>query len=139
MHKSFDIFLKRLGLARYTQKQIDKYNRQKYISLLEKIAKNLFRMFRDRDISYEQFLVKFQFVASKLSDYDTVLLDGEYYYKLKEYIETLFGRLKADNFDASTFEEMRELELTNLNRLQKLKNQNSYKKDKHRTQYNDYD
>jgi hypothetical protein len=139
MHKSFDIFLKRLGLARYTQKQIDKYNRQKYITLLEKIAKNLFKMFRDKDISYEQFLVKFQSVASKLSDYDTVLLDGEYYYKLKEYIEILLGRLKADNFDALSFEEMRELELTNLNRLQKLKNQNSYKKDKHKTKYNDYD
>jgi hypothetical protein len=126
-------------LARYTQKQIDKYNRQKYISLLEKIAKNLFKMFRDKNISHEQFLVKFQSAASKLSDYDTVLLDGEYYHKLKEYIETLFSRLRADNFDASTFEEMREVELTNLNRLQKLKNQNSYKKDKHKAQYNDYD
>ncbi|MBN2768335.1 MAG: hypothetical protein JXQ68_04475 [Campylobacterales bacterium] len=125
-------------MARYTQKQIDKYNRQKYISLLEKIAKNLFRMFRDTDVSYDSFLLKFESMASRLSEYENILLDGEYYSSLKGYIESLFMKLKADDFDALAFEEMREMELTNLNRLQKLKNKTNYKKEKHRAKYDDY-
>ena len=132
-------YLKRLfGLARYTQKQIDKYNRQKYISLLEKIAKNLFKMFRDTDISYDQFFLKFEMMVEKLSEYEDMLLDNEYYNKLKEYIEVLFAKLQTDGFDAASFADIRESELTNLNRLQKLKNQSSYKKEKHRTKYDDY-
>jgi len=46
--------------VRYTQKQIDKYNRQKYIVELEKISKNLFRMFRDEKVSAEDFVRKFK-------------------------------------------------------------------------------
>lgn len=43
---------------RYTQKQIDKYHRQKYIAELEKIAKNLFRMFRDVHMDAQSMIAK---------------------------------------------------------------------------------
>jgi len=40
---------------KWTPRQIEKYNRQKYISFLEKITKNLFKMFRDKTISQDIF------------------------------------------------------------------------------------
>ena len=113
---------------RYTPKQVEKYQRQRYITFLEKVTKNLFRMFRDETTTQEQFLKKFDELKKKLDEQVEIQLNSEYHQQMKEYIERLDNELKAE----FKLDDMREANMTLLNRLQKLKNGTSYKKDKHR-------
>jgi len=118
----------------YTQKQVDKFNRQKYITELEKISKNLFRMFRDENVCSERFRKKFRELKKKLDEKTEISLDSEYHQQLKNYIERVYEQTcLADIFDDKKINDLREAEMSNLNRLQKLKNGASYKKDKHRS------
>ncbi len=127
------LYDKRL-IIRYTQKQIDKFNRQKYIAELEKIGKNLFRMFRDNDVCSESFIVKFEELKKKFDEKADVHLDSEYHQQLKIYIERLYEQTcSVEFFNDASLNDIREAEMSNLNRLQKLKNGTSYKKDKHRS------
>ncbi|RRS32159.1 MAG: hypothetical protein P794_01925 [Epsilonproteobacteria bacterium (ex Lamellibrachia satsuma)] len=124
----------------YTQKQIDKFNRQKYISELEKISKNLFRMLRDENVSSEKFMIKFEELKKKFDEKAEVQLDSEYHQQLKAYIERLYcSSCVAEEFNDESFNNMRDAEMSNLNRLQKLKNGTSYKKDKHRSKHKNED
>jgi len=118
---------------RYTQKQIDKFNRQKYITELEKVAKNLFRMFREDKTTATSFMVKFEQLKKKFDDRVEVHLDSEYHQQMKAYINRLYAQTcQLEEFTDKDFLDMKEAEMSNLNRLQKLKNGTSYKKDKHR-------
>jgi len=127
-------------IIRYTQKQIDKFNRQKYITELEKISKNLFRMFRDVNISAQKFMVKFEELKKNFDKRVVVHLDSEYHQQLKDYIVRLYLQTcLAEEFSDKDFNDIRELEMSNLNRLQKLKNSASYKKDKHKSKHQDTD
>jgi sugar-specific transcriptional regulator TrmB len=120
---------------RYTQKQIDKFNRQKYINELEKISKNLFRMLRDDKVSSDAFIVKFVQLKKKFDERVVVHLDSEYHQQLKAYIIRLYAQTcETEVFTDKDFDDMRDAEMSNLNRLQKLKNGSSYKKDKHKAQ-----
>lgn len=124
----------------YTQKQIDKFNRQKYITELEKISKNLFRMFRDENVSSQSFVVKFGQLKKKFDAKVEVQLDSEYHQQLKAYIDRLYrATCLTEDFTDEDFADMREAEMSNLNRLQKLKNGTSYKKDKHRSKHQNED
>ncbi len=119
---------------RYTQKQIDKFNRQKYIIELEKISKNLFRMLRDENICSEKFSKKFVELKKKFDEKVETHLDSEYHQHLKAYIERLYAQTcMIESFTDKKFDDLREAEMSNLNRLQKLKNGSSYKKDKHKS------
>ena len=119
---------------RYTQKQIDKFNRQKYITELEKISKNLFRMFRDETVLAQDFVEKFGQLKKKFDEKAEVRLESEYHQQLKEYIVRIYERTcLAEVFTDQEFSDMRDAEMSNLNRLQKLKNGTSYKKDKHKS------
>ncbi len=113
---------------RYTPKQIEKYQRQRYITFLEKVTKNLFKMFRDETTTQEQFLKKFNELKKKLDEQVEIQLNSDYHQQMKEYIERLDNELKVE----FKLDDMREANMTLLNRLQKLKNGTSYKKDKHR-------
>ena len=113
---------------RYTLKQIEKYQRQRYITFLEKVTKNLFKMFRDEKTTQEQFLKKFDELKKKLDLQIEIQLNSEYHQQMKEYIERLDNELKAE----FKLDDIREANMTLLNRLQKLKNGISYKKDKHK-------
>ncbi|MDD5360257.1 MAG: hypothetical protein PHI02_08320 [Sulfurovaceae bacterium] len=126
-------------MAKYTQKQIDKYNRQKYISEMEKISKNLFRMFRDKNVNSNEFKTKILLLVSKLKERDEIRFDGEYHKKLKEYINQINSKVENQEFDDIIFDEIRDVEMSNLNRLQKLKNNNNYKKDKHKSKASNED
>ncbi|RUM71906.1 MAG: hypothetical protein DSZ08_02055 [Sulfurovum sp.] len=120
---------------RYTQKQIDKFNRQKYITELEKMSKNLFRMFRDDKTTATSFVIKFKQLKQKLDKKEEAHLDSEYHQKLKQYMARLYTQTcEADSFTEKDFADIKEAEMSNLNRLQKLKNATSYKKDKHKSQ-----
>jgi len=127
-------------LIRYTQKQIDKFNRQKYITELEKISKNLFRMLRDENVCSQSFMVKFEQLKKKFDEKAEVHLDSEYHQQLKVYIERLYQQTcSVELFCDKSFNDIREAEMSNLNRLQKLKNGTSYKKDKHKSKHQNED
>ena len=124
----------------YTQKQIDKFNRQKYINELEKVSKNLFRMFRDEKLCAKDFLSKFRQLKKKFDEKNVIHLDSEYHQQLKAYIERPFLQTCGiEDFDDKILEDIREAEMSNLNRLQKLKNGTSYKKDKHKSKHKNED
>lgn len=113
---------------RYTPKQIEKYQRQKYITFLEKVTKNLFKMFRNRDVTKEQFLKKFEELKTNLDKQIDIQLNSEYHEQMKSYIYRLYSESQGE----FKLDDIREINMTHLNRLQKLKNGNSYKKDKHK-------
>ena len=118
----------------YTQKQIDKFNRQKYITELEKVSKNLFRMLRDIHVDSQNFVLKFEQLKTKFDQRVEVQLDSEYHRELKSYILRLYRDTCLNEvFTDKVFDDIREAEMSNLNRLQKLKNGTSYKKDKHKS------
>ena len=114
---------------RYTPKQIEKYQRQRYITFLEKVTKNLFKMFRDETTTQEKFLKKFEELHKKVNEQVSIQLNSEYHQQMKSYIERLKLEVASESFD---LEDIREANMTLLNRLQKLKNGTSYKKDKHK-------
>ena len=117
---------------RYTPKQIEKYQRQKYIAHLEKIGKNLFRMFRDPGMGAEKFLRRFDDLMERLDALESIRLDSEYLRESEAHYRTLHKKLHENDFDDRIFDEMRENGMSELNRLQKMKNRSSYKKEKHR-------
>ncbi len=97
-------------------------------------------MFRDNYVSSHSFMVKFKQLKAKLDERTEVHLDSEYHRELKEYIERVYQQTcLADFFSDKTLDDMRDAEMTNLNRLQKLKNAISYKKDKHKLQHENED
>jgi len=120
----------------YTPKQIEKYKRQKYISALEKCTKNLFKLFRSEKSTLESYVNKFKEVKRDLDKLDEIRLDGEYLKKTKEYIELLYKQtILNEEFSQKEFEDIKNIELTNLNRLQKMKNRTKYSKDKHKNDF----
>ncbi|MBA1421051.1 MAG: hypothetical protein FAF03_09435 [Epsilonproteobacteria bacterium] len=124
----------------YTQKQIDKFNRQKYITELEKISKNIFRMLRDENVSSKDFVLKFEQLKKRFDERVAIHLDSEYHQQLKEYIVRLYNITCLDEmFFDKNFDDIRDAEMSNLNRLQKLKNGASYKKEKHKSQHKNED
>jgi len=120
---------------RYTPKQIEKYQRQRYITFLEKVTKNLFRMFRDEKTTQEQFLKKFDELKKKLDEQVDIQLNSEYHHQMKAYIERLYNEVQSE----FKLDDIRDINMTHLNRLQKLKNGTSYKKDKHKYKEKDQD
>ncbi|WP_295418923.1 hypothetical protein [Sulfurovum sp.] len=81
-------------------------------------------------------MIKFEQLKKKLDEKTEVQLDSEYHQQLKAYIERIYQQTcLSEDFDDKAFGDMREAEMSNLNRLQKLKNGTSYKKDKHRSQH----
>jgi len=113
---------------KYTPKQIEKYQRQKYINSLEKVTKNLFKMFRNSNTTQEQFLKKFQELKDNLDKQIDIQLNSEYHEQMKSYIYNLYSECQNE----FVLDDIREINMTHLNRLQKLKNGSSYKKDKHK-------
>jgi len=103
---------------RYTQKQIDKFNRQKYIVELEKISKNLFRMFRDENVVAQDFVRKFGQLKKKFDEKVEVHLESEYHQQLKEeYIVRIHERTcLVEIFTDKECSNIREAEMSNLNR-----------------------
>jgi len=120
---------------RYTEKQIEKYQRQRYITFLEKVTKNLFKMFREETTTQEQFLKKFQELKRKLNEQVEIQLNSEYHQQMKTYID----QLSLEVEQTFVLDDIREANMTLLNRLQKLKNGTSYKKEKHKNESKNQD
>jgi hypothetical protein len=120
----------------YTPKQIEKYKRQKYLGALTKCTKNLFKLFKEESTTYTKFCNKFTELKKELDKFSDIRLDSEHSKKTKEYIQNLYNTtVKDENFTESDFLDIKESELSKLNRLQKLKNKTKYTKDKHKNSY----
>jgi len=120
----------------YTPKQIEKYKRQKYISALEKCTKNLFRLFRDENSTLQSYSKKFKELKKDLDKLDEIRLNAEYLNRTKEYIELLYKRtILNENFSEDDYKECKNSELSNLNRLQKMKNRTKYSKNKYKNNF----
>ena len=117
-------------MSRYTSKQIEKYQRQKYITFLEKISKNLFRLLRQEETTAAQFTAKFDTLMQKLRELESIRLDSAYLQETQSYIDRLY--LQTQKISDKAFQDIKAAEMSNLNRLQKLKQKSNYKKDKHR-------
>ena len=89
-------------------------------------------MFRDTNISAEKFTEKFHELITRLEQKVEIHLDSEYHNELKSYIYKLKSEIDIQNMDDKSLNDMREVHMSNLNRLQKLKNRTTYKKDKHK-------
>jgi hypothetical protein len=89
-------------------------------------------MFRDTNVTSKSFLDKFHGLVSKLEERVEVHLDSEYHNELKSYIHKLKSEIESKDMDDKALDDMRDVHMSNLNRLQKLKNRTSYKKDKHK-------
>ena len=97
-------------------------------------------MFRDEETQAEYFKGKFEILKEKFDALSQVQMDSEYHKLLKSYIERLYAQTCENaTFDDQRLGEIREAEMSHLNRLQKLKNATSYKKDKHKTKQIDQD
>jgi ribonuclease D len=68
----------------------------------------------------------------KREDIEKVRLDTEYLKELESYIEALHKRVTRTAMNEEDFAFFKEAEATNLTRLQKMKNESGYRKDKHK-------
>lgn len=116
---------------RYTPKQIEKYNRQKYISYIEKIKKNLFTSFRNRDIDASTLKKKMKELMQGFEKLEKIRLDSEYMQESQKYIDDIYQKVMDKDFDDIEMNNIRDEQLNKLNRLQKMKNKSRYKKDKY--------
>lgn len=91
-------------------------------------------MFRDEGMLASGFVGKFQQLKKKLDLMESIPLDLEYYKELEKYINRLYIQIVLDKaISDSMLNDIRDVEMSNLNRLQKLKNSTSYKKEKHKS------
>lgn len=84
-------------------------------------------MFRDPTTTQNSFIAKCTILNKKLAEMKDVHLDTEYHRETRKYIKQLFDNIKS----IQDFENMRSINMTRLNRLQKIKNETEYKKEKH--------
>ncbi|MDD3591399.1 MAG: hypothetical protein PHO65_02045 [Sulfurovum sp.] len=93
-------------------------------------------MFRDESSTSHAFVTKFRMLKQKLDEREETHLDAEYHRELKSYINRLYQQTcQKEDFGEDEFTDIREAEMSNLNRLQKMKNSVSYKKEKHKTKH----
>lgn len=91
-------------------------------------------MFRDEGIDATSFVKKFMQLKKKFDAREEVHLDSEYHQQLKAYILRAYVQIcEREVFTDANLSDIREAEMSNLNRLQKLKNGTNYKKDKHKS------
>ena len=92
-------------------------------------------MFRDKNITALQFKTKFISLKKSFDEKDEIFLNSEYHQQMKGYINLLYQDIiVSQELTDKIFDNIREPQMSNLNRLQKLKNKMTYKKDKHKSQ-----
>lgn len=97
-------------------------------------------MFRNEATTAEEFVSKFKILKQKLDEREETYLDSEYHKELKAYINRLYLQTCLnEDFRDSEFSDISEAEMSNLNRLQKMKNSVSYKKEKHKSKHHQED
>lgn len=97
-------------------------------------------MYRDENVFAQNFVLKLQELKKRLDERVEIRLDSEYHQQLQEYIVRIYrDTCMVEIFTDKQLNDIREIEMSNLNRLQKLKNGVSYKKDKHKSKSQNQD
>ena len=102
-------------------KKRKRLQRQRYISLLEKIARNLYKSFKNKE-EPTKLVDRFNTLYEQLDELETIYLESSYHKELKHYIQSLHKELKKE--DAAPQEYVADFydkQVNRLNRLQKLK------------------
>jgi len=115
-----------MAYAQVPPNKLATFNRQKAIQLMEKITKNLFRMFRDESTTKEQIEERFFHLKKQLDDLGELALNADYHRDLRVYIDNCASTLSGHY----VLDDIRWPQMTKLNRLQKIKNSTEYKRDK---------
>lgn len=111
-----------------TPSQLAKYHRQRKINLLDRATKSLFRLFR-REVSQEEIAKRFEELMTSLNELQSVALYDNYHRAVIAYLDSLGKKIESWQTIVSS------QEMTELNRLQKLKNEWQYKKPKYKKRY----
>jgi hypothetical protein len=118
----------------FTPKQIQKYKRQKFLSALNKCTRNLYNIFKNPKSDYETFKNRFISLKNEMQKFEDALITADHTKKAKEYINKLYkDYIIEKELTQEEFNKLKEREISNLNRLQKMKNKVKYSKNK----YND--
>ncbi len=119
-------------IRQYSKKQIERYRRQKYINLLNKCTRHLYRFFKDEKSLLEDYQKKFQELKQELDEFGDVIISSDHFKRMKEYIEALYREtVLNETFNQEEFDKIKALQASNLNRLQRMRNSLKYKKQKY--------
>jgi hypothetical protein len=108
------------------ERHADKFNRRKCINALEKMTKNMFRLFRDETTTNQQLIDRFTLLKKRIDQFDATHLDSEYHRAMRQYT-IILGNTISKEFDIDS---VRASNMTQLNRIQKIKNSTDYTRDK---------
>lgn len=116
----------------FSKKQIERYRRQKYINLLNKCTRQLYRFFKDERSLVSDYQKKFLELKKELDKFNDVIISSDHFKRMKEYIESLYRETVLNKeLSQEEFDEIKALQAGNLNRLQRMRNSLKYKKQKH--------
>jgi len=119
-------------IRQYSKKQIERYRRQKYINLLNKCTRQLYRFFKDEKSQLQEYQKRFQTLKKELEAFNDVIISSDHIKRIKEYIENLYQETVLNkDFNQEKFDKIKALQASNLNRLQRMKNSLKYKKNKY--------
>ena len=107
----------------------DKQLRIRYIRVLEKFFTRTLSLLKLENFDYELFIERTHKNYTDMKKVDPVDLHSPYLINLKRFIDLT---LQYTHSHSKTFESERDNLLKEANLLQKEKNKNSYKKDKHK-------
>ncbi|WP_148822717.1 hypothetical protein [Campylobacter concisus] len=105
----------------------DKFKRVKYLRALEKFAKSAINGLKRDDFDEDEFRQRVEKNAKVIEKVEAVYLDQPYSKALENFINLLIKNAPKDEL----------LKAANL--LDKLKNQKTYKKEKHKNKFKDED
>jgi uncharacterized membrane protein YheB (UPF0754 family) len=114
-----------------SDRHTDKFNRWKCINALEKMTKNMFRLFRDETTTNQQLIDRFAILKKKIDQFADTHLDSEYHRAMRQYATTLSNTISKE-FDIN---DIRASNAQQLNRIQKIKNSTDYKRGKDTDDY----
>ena len=119
-------------MREFTPKQIAKYKRQKYLSALNKCTTNLYKMFKNPTTTYDNYKNKFTQLKNEIEKFSDVIISSEHTKRTKEYIDNLYLNSVLNEISNSDFKDLKENEISKLNRLQKMKKRAKYNKEKYK-------
>ena len=109
----------------------EKELRIRYIRVLEKFSKRTMALLKLSDFDPERFIARTIKNHDEMKKAKEVVLTSPYLIALKKFIDLTIQSVKHPS---KTFEKERDALLKESNLLEKEKNRNSYRKDKHRNQ-----
>ncbi len=112
----------------YTDKQIKKYKRTKYIRELERFVNRVVSFFQKEEVLKQNFIDLRDRIFKPLDNIEKAELDSHYHIELERFVETV-ANLPESTKD---IDEIQKWILHQANRLQMVKRKKNSRKDKHK-------